>query len=171
VRGRLAGESVHYDPPIEASRHTEQFLESLSLETLDLTTFEPRLVRLCHALDHLSQLDDDFTRIPPEMSDWQRPAVFEEGARALAAWLETAKDPGGHPGPASFKAMESASKRLADERKTARDTILQDVALQRMPAETARNSLEMLAWADAAFYHAWRLAESLRIASGKQPAG
>jgi hypothetical protein len=43
--------------------------------------------------------------------------------------------------------------------------------LQRMPAETARNSLEMLAWADGAFYHAWRLAESLRIASGKQPAG
>jgi hypothetical protein len=67
--------------------------------------------------------------------------------------------------------MESASKRLADERETGRDKILQDVALQRMPAETARNSLEMLAWADGAFYHAWRLAESLRIASGKQPAG
>jgi hypothetical protein len=52
--------------------------------------------------------------------------------------------------------MENASKRLADERKTDRDKILQDIALQRMPAETARNSLEMLAWADGAFYHAWR---------------
>ena len=28
----------------------------------------------------------------------------------------------------------------------------------------------MLAWADSAFYHAWRLAESLRVASGNQPA-
>jgi phosphate:Na+ symporter len=171
VGRRIAGESVRYEPPIEAARQTEQFLESLSLETLDLTTFEPRLVRLCHALDHLSQLHDDFTRIPPEMSGWQRPAGFEEGARALASWLETTKDPEAAPGPAIFKAMESASKRLADERETGRDKILQDVALQRMPAETARNSLEMLAWADGAFYHAWRLAESLRIASGKQPAG
>jgi phosphate:Na+ symporter len=44
--------------------------------------------------------------------------------------------------------------------------ILEDVALQRIPAETARNGLEMLAWADGALYHAWRLAESLRIAAG-----
>ena len=36
VRRRLAGESVRYDPPVEASRQTEQFLESLSLETIDL---------------------------------------------------------------------------------------------------------------------------------------
>ncbi len=171
VRRRIAGKSGRYEPPIEASRQTEQFLESLSLETLDLTTFEPRLVRLCHALDHLSQLHDDFTRIPPEMSGWRRPAGFEEGARALASWLETTKDPEAASGPAIFKAMESASKRLADERETGRDKILQDVALQRMPAETARNSLEMLAWADGAFYHAWRLAESLRTASGKQPTG
>jgi len=30
-----------------------------------------------------------------------------------------------------------------------------------------RAGLDTLAWADAALYHAWRLAESLRIASGK----
>jgi hypothetical protein len=30
---------------------------------------------------------------------------------------------------------------------------------------------ERFTWADGAFYHAWRLAESLRIASGKQPTG
>jgi len=40
------------------------------------------------------------------------------------------------------------------------------VALQRTPA-TARARLDTLVWADAALYHAWRLAESLRIASGK----
>ncbi len=63
-RRRLAGESVRYDPPVEAARQTEQFLESLSLETTDLATFEPRLVRLCHALDHLTQLDDDLVADP-----------------------------------------------------------------------------------------------------------
>jgi phosphate:Na+ symporter len=52
---------------------------------------------------------------------------------------------------------------------TARDETLKEVALQRTLAETARNSLEMLAWPDGALYHAWRLAESLRIASGKYP--
>ena len=51
---------------VEAVRQIEQFLESLSLETLDLATFEPRLVRLCHALDHLNQLNEDLTRVPPE---------------------------------------------------------------------------------------------------------
>ena len=52
------------------------------------------------------------------------------------------------------------------ERMAGRDRILQDVALQRIPAATAREGLDMLAWADGALYHAWRLAESLRVAAG-----
>ena len=64
--------------------------------------------------------------------------------------------------------MKDAPKRPTDERKTGRDQILQDVALQRMPTEATRNGLEMLAWADGALYHSWRLAESLRIASGRR---
>ena len=170
IRRRLAGGTVAYEPPFAAARQTEQFLESLSLETLDLRAFEPRLVRLCHALDHLNQLHDDLTRIPPQASDWPPPAGFEEGARALSAWLDGTRDPEVAPEPAVFESMEDASKRLADDRKTGRDKILQDVAVQRMAAETARNGLEMLAWADGALYHAWRLVESLNIASGKQPA-
>jgi hypothetical protein len=45
--------------------------------------------------------------------------------------------------------------------------MLQDVALQRTSVETARDGLEMLAWADSALYHAWRLVESLRVAAGR----
>jgi phosphate:Na+ symporter len=45
---------------------------------------------------------------------------------------------------------------------------LEDIALQRMPIAAAREGLETLAWADGALYHAWRLAESLRIAAGDQ---
>jgi len=66
-----------------------------------------------------------------------------------------------------FKALEDSSKQLSAERKTGRHRILEDVALQRMPSATARAGLDTLAWADGALYHAWRLAESLRIASGK----
>jgi len=170
VRRRLFGEPVRYDPPVDAVRQIEQFLQSLSLETLDLGAFEPRLVRLCHALDHLNQLHDDLTRVPPDASGWQPPAGFDEGARALAAWLDITKEPEAAPGAEIFKAMGNASNRLTDERTTGRDKILQDVALQRTSAETARSGLELLGWADGTFYHAWRLAESLRIASGNQPA-
>src|SRR5215472_8360726 len=168
VRRRLIGESARYDPPVEAARQTEQFLESLSLETLDLATFEPRLVRLCHALDHLNQLHDDLRQALPETSgDGQPPAGFEEGAQALAAWLDATKNPEAAPEPSVFEAMEDASKGLAEERKTGRDKILQDVALQRLAAGAARDGLDMLAWAEGALYHAWRLAESLRIAASR----
>src|SRR5215472_1987348 len=51
MRRQLIGEPVRYEPPIDAARQIEQFMQSPSLETLDLGA-EPRLVRLCHALDH-----------------------------------------------------------------------------------------------------------------------
>ena len=166
IRRRLAGESSTYDPPVEAVQQIEHFLESLPLETTDLGTIGPRLVRLVHALDHLTELHDDLTRIPPAVSGWQPPAEFEAGARALAEWLDATKDPGAAPNPAIFKAVEDASKRLSAERKTGREKMLEDVALQRTATATARATLETLVWADLALYHAWRLAESLRIASG-----
>jgi phosphate:Na+ symporter len=81
----LAGEAVTYQPAGEAIRQIEQFLESLSLETTDLGTIGPRLVRLSHALDHLTELDDDLASIPPVAGDWQAPAGFEASSRALAA--------------------------------------------------------------------------------------
>jgi len=169
VRRRLIGEPVQYDPPVDAARQIEHYLQSLSLETLDLGAFEPRLVRLCHALDHLNQLHDDLTRVPPDGSGWQ-PVGFKEGAGTLTVWLDATKDPEAAPGPSVFEAMEDTSNRLTDERKVGRDTILQDVALQRTSADTARNGLEILAWADGALYHSWRLAESLRIAPGNRAA-
>ncbi len=167
IRRRLAGESVNYDPPAEAVQQTEHFLESLPLETTDLGTIGPRLVRLVHALDHLTQLHDDLTRVPSAVSGWQPPAEFAAGAQALAMWLDATKDPEASPDPTIFKAVEDASKQLSAERKTDREKLLEDVALQRMATATARAGLESLVWADLALYHAWRLAESLRIASGR----
>jgi phosphate:Na+ symporter len=167
IRRRLAGEAVTYQPAGETIQRIEHFLESLSLETTDLGTIGPRLVRLCHALDHLTELEDDLTRIPPLASDLQPPSAFQAGAQALAVWLEATKDPEAQPAPAIFKALEDSSKRLGAERKSDRERILEDVALQRLPSATARAGLDTLGWADAAVYHAWRLAESLRIASGK----
>ncbi len=106
--------------------------------------------------------------IPLEMNDWRRPAGFEEDARALATWLDATKGPETACGLAILKALANTPKRIADQRATGPDKILQDVALQRTPGEAARYGLELLARADGAFYHAWCLAESLRIASDRR---
>jgi phosphate:Na+ symporter len=168
VRRGLAGESVTYDPPAEAIQQIEHFLESLPLETIDLGTIGPRLVRLIHALDHLTELRDDLTRVPSGVGAWQPQPGFAVGAQALAAWLDVTKDPKAAPDPAIFKAIEDASEQLNAQRKTGREQMLEDVALKRIPTATARTTLETLVWADVALYHAWRLTESLRIASGRE---
>jgi len=165
-RRRLAGQIVKYQPADEAIQHIEHFLESLSLETTDLGTIGPRLVRLSHALDHLTELNDDLKKIPPIPDDWQPPPSFQAGVQALSAWLDATKDPESKPDSAVFKALEESSKQVNAERKTGRNRMLEDVALQRMPSAAARAGLDTLGWADGALYHAWRLAESLRIASG-----
>jgi phosphate:Na+ symporter len=167
IRRRLAGESVKYDPPVEAVQQTEHFLESLSIETTDLATIAPRLVRLVHALDHLGELHNDLKRIPSVVTGGQPVASFEAGAQALGNWLDATKEPKEAPDPAIFKALEDASKQLSEQRKTDRAKILEDIALQRTPTATARAALDALAWADLTLYHAWRLIESLRIASSK----
>lgn len=167
VRHRLAGAPVKYDPPAEGVQRIEHFLESLSLETTDLTTIGPRLVRLSHALDHLTELHGDLTGIPPTFTGWRPPAGIEVGAQALAGWLDASKDPGASPAPAIFKALENASKQLSAERQTGREQMLEEVALQNVPTATARAALDTLGWTDLALYHSWRLADSLRIASGK----
>src|SRR5262249_4396031 len=148
VRRRLAGDSFKYEPDVEAVKQIEHFLESLSLETTDLGTIGPRLIRLCHALDHLTELHDDLRRIPPASSAWQPPAGFEAGARALATWLDATREPDGTPAPAVFTTLEESSKQLAEKRRSARAQILEDIALQRTPVATARASLDALGWAD-----------------------
>jgi phosphate:Na+ symporter len=118
-------------------------------------------------LDYLSQLLDDLTRIPPVVTGWQPPAVFEAGARALGDWLDATKDAEMAAAPGTFKALEAASKQLNEERRVAREKILEDIALQRTPMTTARAALDTLVWAGLALYHSWRPAESLRVAFGK----
>jgi phosphate:Na+ symporter len=167
VRRWFDGEAGKFKPDGEAVQQIEHFLESLPLETTDLSTIGPRLVRLCHALDHLTELHDELIHIPPAVKDRPPSAAFQVAVRALLAWIEATKDPEAEPVADIFQAVEAASKQLSDERKTSRQQILEDVALQRTPSATARADLDALTWANTALYHVWRLAESLRIASGK----
>jgi phosphate:Na+ symporter len=164
VRRRLAGEVAVYAPPGEAVRQLEHFVESLSLETLDLGAFEQRLVRICHALDHLNRLHIDLIERPPVGADFFSPPSFTAGARTLAAWLDATRDPEATVRPEAVAAIGDAAQLVAEERRAGRDKLLEDVALQRVSTGTARNGLETLGWADRAVYHAWRLAASLLAA-------
>lgn len=165
VRRRLAGEAAAYPPAGEALRQVEHFVESLSLETLDLGGFEQRLVRICHALDHLNQLHLDLVQRPPSGTGVPPPSIFAASTQALTAWLHATRDLRTSVEPAVIAAIEDAAHLVAEERRISRDKLLEDVALQRVSTRTARNALEALSWADRAVYHVWRLAESLRTAS------
>ncbi len=165
LRRRLAGESVTYIPQGHAIEQIDHFLESISLDTIDPTAMERRLIRLCHASDDLWTLERDAGRIPPAISGWQPPANFETGAHALEAWLAAASDQHAPADPAACKAIHDASTRLSEESKGERERLLGDIALKRTPATTARGALDAITWANAALYDAWRLAESLQAAA------
>jgi len=165
TRRRLAGESAKHEAAVEALPQIEHFLESLPLETVDLASIGPRLVRLCHALDHLASLRDDLGRTPPAAAGWEPPVGFEAAGRALAAWLEATRDPEAAPAPEVLQAVEAAAAQLRTDRQASRDKLLEDVALQRTRTATARGALEMLGWAERALDHASHLAESLRAAA------
>jgi phosphate:Na+ symporter len=168
VRRRLAGETVAFDPPVEQVQQIERFLESLSLETLDLGTMESRLVRLCHATDHLNQLHQDLQEIPPVSAGWTPPSGFGEGAKALGGWVSTRIQP---PAPVTdtvLQAIATASAKVAAERKSTREKILESIALQQTSTSNGQDILETLSWGDRALHHAWRMIDSLRLASGGQ---
>src|SRR5262245_24477156 len=164
VRRRLAGESVKYTSQSQAIEQIDHFLESVSLDTIDPSMTEPRLVRLCHAEDHLRELDTDLATLPAAGGDWRPPSAFATAADALAAWLAATKDPKATPDSAIIKGLEEASRQLSAERTIGRTQLLEDVALRRTPTATARLGLDALAWADSAVHHAWLLAESLQAA-------
>ena len=161
VRRGLAGEPVTYTPPAAAVRRTVEFLESLSLETTDTGTIGPGLVRLAHALDHLERLHEYLARAPAPTQAWQPPPGFGEGARALASWLEATQEPEVVPNAGVVAALKKVSARLSEECRAVRERLLEDVALQRVRAPTARAGLDQLAWADSALHHAAGVARSL----------
>jgi hypothetical protein len=122
VRRRPAGEAAAYAPPGAAVLRLEQFAEPLSLKTTDLGTFEQRLVRICN------RLYVELIQRPPGATGL--PSSFR------AAWLDATRDAGACVGPVVVTAIEDAAHLVAEERRTDRDKLLEDLALQRISTET-----------------------------------
>ncbi|MFW9611191.1 MAG: Na/Pi cotransporter family protein [Fluviibacter sp.] len=163
---RLAGERVAYQREDEAVRQINHFLESMSLETLDLGAMEPRLVRLCHAVDHLKSLDDHLAQGAAKITVSEAPDSFGAGARALSAWLDATKAPSIPVADDIVSAVAQASAQLEADRKLGRQEILASVALQKLSTAAAAEKMETLLSAGHALHHSWRLVDSLRAAAG-----
>lgn len=164
VSRRLAGENVAAPPSDDAIARIDRFLETLSLETLDLGSTEARLVRLCHAVDHLKRLDEISKGGVAIPADWTPPQSLLAGATALNAWLSASAD-FSHDIPAGvYDEISSASEHLTADRKIARERVLESVAMQQMCVSAGDRRLETLLSFDRALYHSWRLIESTRIA-------
>jgi len=170
VERRLSGQPVPYESQLESVNQIEHFLESLSLETTDLHSFGPRLVQLCHGLDHLIHLHEDMSWRPAPTDRWQAPASFSAGAQSLRSWLDATNDPNTTPNRAIIQAVVTASQQVDTEYQTERNKLLESVAMQRMPAAEARKGLDSLAWASDALHHSSQLIDSLLSASGSAPA-
>src|SRR5262249_23506651 len=100
LRRRLVGDPVKYASQAHGIQQIDHFLESIPPAPVDPSARELRLVRLCHALDHLSALERELGRIPPAVSGWQTPAGFEAAANVLGAWLDASSDPNAIVDPA-----------------------------------------------------------------------
>ena len=144
VSRRLAGESVKYDPPVEAISQIERFLESLSLETTDLGTIGPRLVRLVHALDHLAELFDDLKRIPPTVDGEKPPAGFAAGRSRLPLGLRLRKTPRRRPTMPSSPPLKMHRSNSALNAKLLASNYWKVSPCNARLQPTARGSLEAL---------------------------
>lgn len=143
------------------------FVESLRFEGTDSIAFAGRRVRVWHALDHLRNLVEDLeTRPVSALSKADEATVM--GCDAITQWLTAAGASAVGDGDPVAK-MEQAAKAIAVERKEKRAELLEKVALGQIKTAEANRELVRLRWTDGAFYHAWRMVNALRDASGKKP--
>lgn len=166
VTHRLAGERVDFASVDDAIRQIDHFLETLSFETLDVGDMEPRLIRLCHALDHLKRLNEILKTGPTIAAGWTPPSSIDSGAQALATWLDAIKNPASVVATKVFDDVSAAASRFAEDRKAERERILETVARRQTTVAIGDERMEALLSADRALYHSWRLIESLRNAAG-----
>lgn len=144
------------------------FVESLRFEGTDSMTFAGRRVRVWHALDHLNKLVEDLETSPGSVLA-QADDATAMGSQAIGSWLASIAAPAaGEEDP--VEEMGYAAKMIAAERKERRADLLEKVALGQIKTVEANKELIRLRWTDGAFYHAWRMANALRDAAGKQSA-
>lgn len=151
----------------EALEETRRFLTRIPPPDTSGFEFRRQLSTL-HAIDHLERLAKDIK--DPDALDIVRRndsmrKVAEDEAELLAALAKQLRDPELEPDAATAEAF---SKKLAEDRRTARPAILEATAAQKIDADRALGELRAQRWLDRLAYHIWRAAHHLRELTRKE---
>jgi len=143
------------------------FIHDLRFEGTDPQAMSDRRARLWHALDHLRRLANDLSHPAADMASAGTPEMAAVGGRAIDSWLAWAEGKSPDGGDAAVSELERFSLDLAAKRKTRRAELLDHLGSGSIQPNQAMTGLDSLRWYDGAYYHAWRLADSLWNAAAK----
>ncbi|MCA8944589.1 MAG: Na/Pi symporter [Planctomycetes bacterium] len=151
----------------EALDETRRFLTRIPPPDTSGFEFRRQLSTL-HAIDHLERLAEDIKN--PDALDVVRRndsmrKVAEDEGELLAVLAKQLRDPDLEPDAA---AAEAFSKKLAEDRRTARPAILEATAARKIDADRALGELRAQRWLDRLAYHIWRAAHHLRELTRKE---
>jgi phosphate:Na+ symporter len=147
-------------PPAELQTDIQKvgdFIHGLRFEATDPQSMSDRRVRLWHALDHLRQLGADLA----EPDNGVRVGEIADARKPIEMWLAWAGGRSAGGGEAAVLELARCSERFAASRKTRRAELLDHLGRGDARPEETMASLETMRWLDGAYYHAWRLADSL----------
>lgn len=127
-----------------------------------------RQISTLHAIDHLERLAEDM-QAPQTLqvvrhNDPMR-KVAEDIGDLLSGLSKQLRDPELEPDAAK---AEQFSRKLAEDRRTARPAILEATAARRVDAEQALAELAGQRWLDRLTYHVWRASHHLREMTRKE---
>lgn len=148
-------------------RKISEFIQDLRFEGTDPQTLSDRRARLWHALDHLRRISNDLAKPPTQPPAPATTAMIARGAKALNEWLQWAAGNSPAGGEAVVATLEQFSLDLANMRKTGRTELLDHLGSGGIRPDEAMANLDSLRYYDGAYYHAWRLADSLWKAAEK----
>lgn len=150
----------HDDLPGEIAKVAD-FIHGLRSEASDPRSMSERRVRLWHALDHLRRLGADLAQPAGGATDGEIAEAMEGARKAIAMWLSWSVGRSAGGGEAAVMELARCSERFASARKTRRAELLEVLGRGGARPEETMASLETIRWLDGAYYHAWRLADSL----------
>lgn len=137
------------------------FIHRLRFEGSDPNAMADRRARLWHALDHLRRLAKDLDEPADNIDTTAWRQTMTQARQAIATWFEWAEGKSALDGKHAVDALDKTSHQIKSIRETRRAELLLDLGSgQVTPAETMAE-LDSLRWFDSAFYHSWRLADSL----------
>jgi phosphate:Na+ symporter len=142
------------------------FIHSLHFDAADSHSLSDRRERLWHALDHLRRLSHDLAKPAKNVSNARAKESITQAQHSLNAWLNWANRATPTDGETSVAELAKASSQLAATRKDLRIEMFDQLGSGELQPADAMNDLDSLRWYDGAYYHAWRLADSLWKAAG-----